>query len=272
MPLRLASPGEIRGLDVRTVAHTDPVPGAMGVPPTSSRRSSSSRPTCRGCSPRSPLPVPDSPVALPRRHRDRRDGEPVVDAAHRSRSCTSTSRGSGFPTRERHGPGRTSRPPVTRTPPPAGACRIRKVVARLVCPRRLRSERRYVAALVPVFEQGRVAGLGGVPSATAKLTNAWSIGQSAQPVDLLLHYSWQFHTGVGGDSARWRSASRGRALPAGAGSRPLDITSPGSGLLDPPTGTTKALGLEERCSPRASHLRTGTPRSRRGSRPGSATW
>ena len=252
VPLRLAGPGEIRGFDVRTVARTDPVPGAMGVPPN--------------LFPAIELKPPDLPwmftplaaagarlrpwVCLVVTEIDE-TGEPVVDAAHPLPVLHVDQPGLWLPDpAEAWAWAHVAAAGDTDAAALQTLVGTGKVVARLVCPRRLRPERRYVAALVPVFEQGRVAGLGGVPSATAKLTNAWSIGQSAQPVDLPVYYSWQFHTGVGGDFRSLALRLQGRALPAGAGSRPLDISSPGGGLPDlPGTAKTMALGLEGALQP-----------------------
>lgn len=71
-------------------------------------------------------------------------------------------------------------------------------VSRLVCPRRLRSLRRYLACLLPAFDQGVVRGLGGQPDTSTSLEPAWS---SATPmkIELPVYFHWEFSTGPAGD-------------------------------------------------------------------------
>ncbi len=71
-------------------------------------------------------------------------------------------------------------------------------VSRLICPRRLAPERRYLACLVPAFDQGVVRGLGGEPDVTQPLGPAWSI-TTPTTVELPVYFHWEFATGVGGD-------------------------------------------------------------------------
>ncbi|TNC51611.1 hypothetical protein FHG66_05485 [Rubellimicrobium rubrum] len=70
-------------------------------------------------------------------------------------------------------------------------------VARLVCPRRLAPNRRWIAALVPAFDAGRVRGLGGVPAQNAPLADAWTAGTDAVTLPMFFH--WEFQTGPEGD-------------------------------------------------------------------------
>ena len=71
-------------------------------------------------------------------------------------------------------------------------------VSRLICPRRLAPECRYLACLVPAFDQGVARGLGGEPDTTQPLGPAWSI-TTATTVELPVYFHWEFSTGVGGD-------------------------------------------------------------------------
>lgn len=70
-------------------------------------------------------------------------------------------------------------------------------VARLVCPRRLVPQRRWIAALVPAYDAGRVRGLGGTPVADAPLGPAWQPTQDS--VTLPVYFHWEFQTGAEGD-------------------------------------------------------------------------
>ena len=245
--LRLAGPGEIRGLDRRVVIRTDPADGALGVPPNLFA-AVELRPA--------DLPWMFTPLG-PSGARLRpwlclvvtdieETGEPVVDATK--------------PLPVLHVPD-----VVKMLPDPAEASAwahvaavgeptslealvtssSTQVVARLLCPRLLDPERRYIASLVPLFEGGRVAGLGGTPNDGDKLKNAWTTGSQ----DLPVYFSWQFHTGVGGDFRSLALRLKGQPLPAGAGTRTMDITAPGGILNLPANAATKSLGLEGALKP-----------------------
>lgn len=69
---------------------------------------------------------------------------------------------------------------------------------RIVCPRRLEPNTTYYAFLVPVFEAGRLAGLGmDLPTDLTATKSAWSASDAA--VELPVYYRWQFSTGMAGD-------------------------------------------------------------------------
>jgi hypothetical protein len=75
-----------------------------------------------------------------------------------------------------------------------------RTLCRLLAPRRLLPQRPYVAAVVPVFLAGRIAGLGGDPEAGAAQTGvsyAWSA--SDLPAQLPAYLTWRFTTGEAGD-------------------------------------------------------------------------
>lgn len=72
-----------------------------------------------------------------------------------------------------------------------------RAVSRLVCPRRLAPDRRWIAAIVPAFDVGRIRGLGGIPAPDAKVRQAWEPGQST--VTLPAYFHWTFQTGPEGD-------------------------------------------------------------------------
>ena len=70
-------------------------------------------------------------------------------------------------------------------------------VARIVCPRRLAAGRRWIAALVPAFDAGRVRGMGGTPPTDAPVGPAW--GAAPDSVTLPVYFHWEFQTGPEGD-------------------------------------------------------------------------
>jgi hypothetical protein len=59
-------------------------------------------------------------------------------------------------------------------------------VARIVCPRRLAPNRRWIAALVPAFEVGRVRGLGGTPPADAPVV-PWDTSRDSIVLPMYFH-------------------------------------------------------------------------------------
>ncbi|MGK7868039.1 hypothetical protein [Falsiroseomonas sp. E2-1-a20] len=70
-------------------------------------------------------------------------------------------------------------------------------VSRLVCPRRLVADRRWLACVVPAWDAGRRAGLGeAAGNPDAPLTEAWQPGQAAI---LPVYHHWEFETGEDGD-------------------------------------------------------------------------
>jgi hypothetical protein len=99
------------------------------------------------------------------------------------------------------------------TPPPSGtvhaavtaaatqlAANPASVLSRLLCPRQLASDTSYLACVVPTFEAGRVAGLGGSPDPTAAAGPAWDVSAAqAESLTLPVYYSFSFTTGTGGD-------------------------------------------------------------------------
>lgn len=105
-------------------------------------------------------------------------------------------------------------------------------LSRLVCPRLLRERTRYVAAVVPAFEVGRLAGLGlPVPEAVTTIP-AWDTTVAAA-LDLPVFYSWRFTTGLDGDFeslvSRLRRTSLGGDTAAG---REAAVTDLPGGLPD----------------------------------------
>jgi hypothetical protein len=117
-------------------------------------------------------------------------------------------------------------------------------VSRLLCPRHLQPHRRYLAAVVPAFEVGRLAGLGKTVTAQDEqaLAPAWVPGGA---VELPVFHSWRFGTGEDADFESLARRLQGRPLPAGVGTRPLDVSRPGAGLpsLAEPADTTDTAAI-----------------------------
>ncbi|MBI5301751.1 MAG: hypothetical protein HY868_06425 [Chloroflexi bacterium] len=105
-------------------------------------------------------------------------------------------------------------------------------VARLVCPRRLEPNHRYLACLVPAFDLGVQRGLGLTPNGTT-IKPAWD---SANPgeVKLPLYFHWEFATGPAGD---FESLAR-KLTPVKAsgeiGFQRMFVGAPGGGLPTTP--------------------------------------
>ncbi len=104
-----------------------------------------------------------------------------------------------------------------------------RIVARLLCPRRLDPNTAYTCFLVPGLERARLAGLGQTVQDTVDgLAPAWSPGGTN--IQLPVHYSWRFMTGDAGDFASLIRQVQARPMPATVGSRPMDETNPGLAL------------------------------------------
>jgi hypothetical protein len=121
----------------------------------------------------------------------------------------------------------------------------RLTVSRLLSPRHLAPNRWYLAAVVPAFAVGRLAGLGQAvsPADEAKLDPAWTPGAAA---DLPVYASWRFRTGEDADFESLARKLQARPLPAGVGTRPLDVSRPGAGLPSTaaPADTTDTTAIE----------------------------
>lgn len=103
-------------------------------------------------------------------------------------------------------------------------------LSRLICPRRLEPQTRYLACLVPAFEAGRKAGLGTAVTEEDenRLAPAWD---DAQPqIQLPVYYQWTFGTGTGGDFESLARRLQGRELPAEVGRRSLLVSGQPFGL------------------------------------------
>ena len=117
-----------------------------------------------------------------------------------------------------------------------------RVVARLLCPRRLDEGTTYLACVVPLFMAGRQAGLG-EPVTAADLTYAWSSGEG--DFWLPVYHHWEFTTGARGDFESLVRALQPGEMPPEVGTRPMDISDPGGGLPAAPQSVRPVeIGLE----------------------------
>lgn len=121
-----------------------------------------------------------------------------------------------------------------------------QVVSRLLCPRNLDANTRYLAAIVPTFEPGVRAGLGEDPfpdeSTTPELRGAWD-RSGDEPVTLPVYYRWQFTTGEEGDfESLVRKLDPTRLDKYDVGVREIDVHDPGPEDLEEPDGLTRVVG------------------------------
>ena len=139
-------------------------------------------------------------------------------------------------------------------------------LSRIIAPRRLTAGTDYVAALVPAFEAGRLAGLG-LPLGdheSGDLADAWD-ATSAKPVELPVYDTWRFSTGVGGDFETLVRRIEPRAVPETVGQRPMFVGAADPGLPvvaeDAPAGCSASrapCGHRPR-GPRRGPHRSGRP-------------
>jgi hypothetical protein len=98
--------------------------------------------------------------------------------------------------------------------------------ARLVAPRRLVPDKKFVACIVPAFA-------GSEP--------AWT-GTEAS-VSLPVYFSWRFATGPGGDFASLVKLVTAQPLAANAGGRRVDVSRPGWGVADVAGASVELTGM-----------------------------
>jgi hypothetical protein len=115
-----------------------------------------------------------------------------------------------------------------------------RIIARLLCPRRLDERTMYTGFLVPALEPARLAGLGQkVDNAIDGLAPAWTA--AAANIQLPAYYQWRFQTGGAGDFESLIRRVQPRPMPKAVGSRPMDVASPGLGL---PAAARTPLSVE----------------------------
>jgi hypothetical protein len=138
-----------------------------------------------------------------------------------------------------------------------------RAVSRLVCPRNLDENQRYIAAVVPTFEPGRRAGLGRPPyrstpgesSENGDGSNGGSGGDEARaiafswtdetedPVELPVYLHWEFTSGAGDFEELASRLSPVRLSDEDVGRREVDVRDPGPDRIGhhEPTHQTGAL-------------------------------
>jgi hypothetical protein len=111
--------------------------------------------------------------------------------------------------------------------------------ARLVCPRHLAPATKYVAAVVPAFLGGVLAGRGLEVDDATIADLAWDVDGPDTQVDLPIYHRWSFTTAPEPISFE-ALAKRLRPVPAPptVGSHDLDVSAPGGGL---PRGVEPAV-------------------------------
>lgn len=119
--------------------------------------------------------------------------------------------------------------------------------SRIVCPRKLDANSTYHAFLVPVYETGRLAGLGLDPAAAPGAAHgAWQAYPAREASDVIpYYYRWTFKTGTVGDFEYLVRLLDPRPVDARVGHRDIDVTDPGSnltGITDPELERVLRLG------------------------------
>jgi hypothetical protein len=229
VPVELAGPGDVAGLDPREVGRTEPHDGAADFEP-------SYFPYVELVSPDLPWRfTPSGPVTERVAGVERERLQPwlaLVVVPEDAATLTPAARGA-LPVLGCDG---------AELPDPAEAWAWAHVqggdvaVARLLCPRRLAGRTRYLACLVPTFDAGRI-GLGG--GGGDPLGPAWSrTGEASLPV----YFSFAFATGDEGSFETLARRLRARPAPAGAGGRDIATDSPGWGVVGTPGATTSMQG------------------------------
>lgn len=113
-------------------------------------------------------------------------------------------------------------------------------VARLVCPRRLAPNRRWIAAVVPAFDAGVTRGLGGTPAEGAALRPAWS---TPDAITLPLYYHWEFQTGPEGDFEALAQRVKPHAAATTVGFVPMHVGE-GAPPIQVPAGQPRVLDMD----------------------------
>ncbi|MCT9098242.1 hypothetical protein [Haloarchaeobius sp. HME9146] len=113
-----------------------------------------------------------------------------------------------------------------------------RAVSRLVCPRNLEENTKYIAAVVPTFEPGRRVGLGRAPYDDSKgdegagksIDFSWT-DESADPVELPIYLHWEFHSGEGDFEQLANRLEPVRLSDSDVGRREVDVRDPGPDRL-----------------------------------------
>jgi hypothetical protein len=122
--------------------------------------------------------------------------------------------------------------------------------SRLLCPRKLDANTAYHAFLVPVFETGRLAGLGHdpaqAPAAVHATFSAWAdYAGREEPQYFPYYHRWYFRTGAVGDFEYLVRLLKPRPMDARVGRRDIDVQKPAvqiRGITDADLGGILKLG------------------------------
>jgi hypothetical protein len=118
--------------------------------------------------------------------------------------------------------------------------------SRLLSPRRLEPNTSYHAFVMPVFETGRLAGLGYDPSGTPYATfSAWAqYPNQLDPTSYPFYYRWYFSTGTLGDFEYLVNLLKPQPVDPRVGTRDMDVQTPGwiAGISDAALGGVLRLG------------------------------
>jgi hypothetical protein len=101
--------------------------------------------------------------------------------------------------------------------------------SRILCPRKLEPNAAYHAFLIPVFESGRLSGLGlEIPKTLNATAPAW--GDKTTPTDYPYYHRWYFRTGTIGDFEYLVRLLKPKLVDRRVGTRDMDVLHPGSNL------------------------------------------
>lgn len=121
--------------------------------------------------------------------------------------------------------------------------------SRLICPRKLEENTAYHAFVIPVFESGRLAGLGLDPAGTPHATfSAWAdypSGTRPEPTHYPVYFRWFFQTGTKGDFEYLVRLLEPKPVDPRVGRRDMDVQRPGAnlpGITDPELRGVLRLG------------------------------
>jgi hypothetical protein len=104
--------------------------------------------------------------------------------------------------------------------------------SRLIASRKLAPNTAYLACVVPTYRAGVNAGLG-IPVDPADTAPAWDASVAA-PFSLPAYYSFRFRTGPGGDFASLARNIVPAIAPSDSGTRDVDMSAPGFGAAPSP--------------------------------------
>jgi hypothetical protein len=103
-----------------------------------------------------------------------------------------------------------------------------RIISRLMSPRRLKANTAYSAFVVPVYETGRLAGLGRDPKGVSAQKPAWTGAPGS--VELPVLYRWRFRTGEDEDFESMVKRLEPKVVDSRVGIRDMDGEQPGWGL------------------------------------------